>query len=154
MGLLNEKRVNERFFGNGTRSLSKGCLCSIFSSLIVCPMNLNCLLLIVFISSLDVSIAWSTSSLVFLSVQETFNILLHIHISVAFIFFSNCLLMFHDSHPYNNMDYILYMIFANLILVFIDLFVFVSKLRILLNLFFAIAILLFISLSHFPSHDM
>src|SRR6476619_470166 len=67
-----------------------------------CPIQFFFLSHIVFIKLLFSFMELSTCSFVLLSIQLTFPILLHTHISKAFRRFISYFLMVHVSHPYRN----------------------------------------------------
>src|SRR6476619_393107 len=70
------------------------------SPLSTCPIQFFFLSHIFFIKLLFLFIELSTCSFVLLSIQLTFPILLHTHISKAFKRFISSFLMVHVSHPY------------------------------------------------------
>src|SRR6476661_7241329 len=70
------------------------------SPLTTCPIQFFFLFHIVFIKLLFSFMDLSTCSFVLLSIQLTFPIFLHTHISKAFNRFTSSFLMVHVSHPY------------------------------------------------------
>src|SRR6476469_8592721 len=72
------------------------------SPLTICPIQFFFLFHIVFVKLLFSLMELSTWLLVLLSIQLTFPILLHIHISKAFKRFISSFLIVHFSHPYRS----------------------------------------------------
>src|SRR6476469_3265111 len=73
------------------------------SPLTTCPIQFFFLSRIVFIKFLFSFMELSTCSFVLLSIQLTFPILLHTHISKAFKRFISSFLMAHVSHPHREL---------------------------------------------------
>ena len=93
-----------------------------------------------------------TSSFVFLSVNDTFNILLMNHISTASKRRIVSAVKVQHSHPYRRIDHTY--VFRVLILVHMRMSLFVNMLLILLKVNFDIPILFFFSYSLLPSGVM
>src|SRR6476469_5918338 len=93
----------------------------------------------------------STCSFVLLSIQLTFPILLHIHISKTFKRFISSFLMVHVSHPYRTTGHtsVLTNLFFRSTLILL-----VSSSFLLLNASFAIPILALTSSKHLPSSEI
>src|SRR6478609_676416 len=121
------------------------------SPLITCPIQFLFLSHVVFIKLRFSFMELSTCSFVLLSIQLTFPILLHTHISKAFKRFVSFFLMVHVSHPYRTTGHtsVLTNLFlrSTLILLF-------SSSFLLLNASFAIPILVLTSSKHLPSYEI
>src|SRR6478609_9077443 len=106
---------------------------------------------IVFIKLLFLFMELSTCSFVLLSIQLTFPILLHTHISKAFKRFISSFLMVHVSHPYRTTGHtsVLTYLFLRSTLILL-----VSSSLLLLNASFASPILVLTSSRHLPSSEI
>src|SRR6476661_8209991 len=96
--------------------------------------------------------SWSSfRSFVVLSIQLTFPILLHTHISKAFKRFMSSFLMVHVSHPYRTTGHtsVLTNLFLRSTLILL-----VSSSFVLLNASFAFPILVLTSSKHLPSSEI
>src|SRR6476469_3549173 len=121
------------------------------SPLTTCQIQFFFLSQTVFIKLLFSFIELSTCSFVLLSIQLTFPILLHTHISKAFKRFIFSLLMVHVSHPYRTTGHtsVLTSFFLRSTLILL-----VSSSFLLLNASFAIPILALTSSKHLPSSEI
>src|SRR6478736_7298181 len=119
--------------------------------LTTCPIQFFFLSHIVFIKLLFSFMELSTCSLVLLSIQLTFPILLHTHISKAFKQFISSFLMVHVSHPYRTTGHtsVLTNFFLRSTLILL-----VNSSFLLLNAFFVIPILVLTSSKHLPSSEI
>src|SRR6218665_1555187 len=118
------------------------------SLLRVCPIHFFCLVFIVRMRDLSSPIVSNISSFVLCSVQQTFSILLQVHISKASGLFISSFLIVHVSAPYSTTLHINVFI----IRIFNVLFTFPLKSSLLFeNVSFPIAILFLISLWHLAS---
>src|SRR6476469_1133143 len=113
------------------------------SPLAACPIQFFFLSHIVFIKLFFSFMELSTCSFVFLSIQLTFSILLHTHISKAFKRFICSFLMVHVSHPYRTTGHT--SVLTNLFLKS-TIILLVSSSFLLLNASFAIPILVSIAI--------
>src|SRR6478609_118312 len=118
------------------------------SPLTTCPIQFFFLSHIDFIKLLFSFMELSTCSFVLLSVQLTFPIILHTHISKAFKQFISSFLMVHVSHPYrtSGRTSVLTNLFLRSTLILL-----VSSSFLLLNASFAIPILILTLSQHLPS---
>src|SRR6476469_9720914 len=121
------------------------------SSLTTCPIQFFFLSHIVFNKLLFSFTKPRTCSFVLLSIQLTFPILLHTHISKAFKRFISSFFMVHVSHPYRTTDHT--SVLTNLFLRS-TLLLLVCSSFLLLNASFAIPILVLTSFKHLPSSEI
>src|SRR6476619_2535300 len=121
------------------------------SPLTICPIQFFFLSHIVFIKLLFSFMELSTCSFILLSIQLTFSILLHTHISKAFKRFVSSFLMVHASHPRSTTGHT--SVLTNLFLRF-TLILLVCSSFLLLNASFAIPILVLTTSKHLPSSEI
>src|SRR6476469_5787721 len=121
------------------------------SPLTTCPMQFFFLSHIVFIKLLFSFMELRTCSFVLLSIQLTFPILLHTHISNAFKRFISSFLMVRVSHPFRTTGHtsVLTNLFPRFTLIHL-----VSSSFLLSNAFFTIPILVLTSSKHLPSSEI
>src|SRR6476661_371621 len=121
------------------------------SPLTTCPIQFFFLFHIVFIKLLFLFMELSTCSFVLFSIQLTFPILLHTHISKAFKRFISSFLKVHVSHLYRTTGHtsVLTNLFLRSTLILL-----VRSSFLLLNASFAIPILVLTSSKHLPSSEI
>src|ERR1700733_14447804 len=122
--------------------------------LMICPKNPSFFLNAICssVSSVSTPIFRRTSSFVFFSIHDILCIFLHIHISHALIFFSKFFVIVHVSQPYNIVGKIIALISLFFVFTLTCLSFHIFSIPIIAA--FPIAILRFISISHFPSFSI